>query len=270
MHRQMNYTDILVDCVLLTLLLLMPSCNNKERKAVVQENRAAKKMLQGVWIDEEEDGPAFRVKGDTIYYPDSTSMPVYFQVVRDTLVLRGTNTVKYPIVKQAPHLFIFKNQIGDVITLQKTTDHAYLSFFQTGKVAALNQQQLIKRDSVVMYADERYHYYVQVNPTSYKVVKSSYNDDGVEVENVYYDNIVHLGVFNGNRRLYSRDFRKQDFRSKVPEQTLRQSVLSDIVYVKSDSEGLHFSASICIPDSPSSYVVEVIVDAQGRMKMQVV
>lgn len=269
MHRQINITYILASAVLLTLLLLVSSCKERGQKAMAVENRVAKKMLQGVWVNEDEDEPAFRVKGDTIYYPDSTSMPVYFQVVKDTLVLRGTNVVSYPIVKQVAHLFVFRNQMGDVITLQKTTDSAYLRFFQTKKVVVLNQQRLIKRDSIVMHAGERYHYYVQVNPTSYKVVKSSFNDDGVEVENVYYDNIVHLGVFNGNRRLYSRDFRKQDFSLKVPEQALRQSVLSDIVYVKSDSEGLHFSASVCIPDSPSSYVVELIVDYQGRMKMQI-
>ncbi len=61
---------------------------------------------------------------------------------------------------------------------------------------ALNQNTLIKRDTVVVRGDEKYHLYVQVNPTSYKVYKSSYNDDGVEVDNVYYDNIVNLACLS--------------------------------------------------------------------------
>ncbi len=48
------------------------------------------KMLQGVWIDsDDEDDVAFRVKGDAIYYPDSTSRPVYFCIIGDTLVMKA-------------------------------------------------------------------------------------------------------------------------------------------------------------------------------------
>lgn len=49
-------------------------------------------MLQGIWLnDDDEDDVAFRVKGDTIYYPDSTSQPVYFYIAGDTLVMKGAN-----------------------------------------------------------------------------------------------------------------------------------------------------------------------------------
>ena len=58
---------------------------------------------------------------------------------------------------------------------------------------------MLKRDCVVFFNDEKYHCYIQINPTTYKVVKPSVNDDGVEVDNVYYDNIVNLTVFNGNK-----------------------------------------------------------------------
>lgn len=70
------------------LMAAMVGCGQKQsaQKAEQQEDVAAKKMLQGVWIDsDDEDDVAFRVKGDTIYYPDSTSRPVYFCIIGDTL-----------------------------------------------------------------------------------------------------------------------------------------------------------------------------------------
>lgn len=55
-----------------------------------------------------------------------------------------------------------------------------------------------------------------MNPTTYKVYKSSYNDDGVQVDNVYYDNIVNIHVYHGANRVFSRDFHKKDFLKVVP------------------------------------------------------
>ena len=55
----------------------------------------------------------------------------------------------------------------------------------------------VKIDSVVSYNKNRYHWYIAINPTKYKVTKRSYNEDGLEVENVYYDNIMHVSVFLG-------------------------------------------------------------------------
>lgn len=79
----------------------------------VKEDTAAKKMLQGIWLnDDDEDDVAFRAKGDTIYYPDSTSQPVYFYIAGDTLVMKGANIAKYPIVKQAEHISSLKCRMG--------------------------------------------------------------------------------------------------------------------------------------------------------------
>ena len=134
---------------------------------------------------------------------------------------------------------------------------------------ALNQRQLIKRDSVVTVGSNHYHYYVQVNPTTYKVVKTSYNDDGVAVDNIYYDNIVHLSVYNGASCLFSSDFRKRDFAGLVPQQYLSQSVLSDIVYYQATAAGIEFVASLAIPDSASSFQIKITIAANGKKKMQV-
>lgn len=107
----------IVNLWLLSCILTLVACGQKaEKQQEVKEDTAAKKMLQGIWLnDDDEDDVAFRVKGDTIYYPDSTSQPVYFYIAGDTLVMKGANIAKYPIVKQAEHIFQFKVQNGDVV-----------------------------------------------------------------------------------------------------------------------------------------------------------
>ncbi len=256
--------------ILLVLATLVASCRDKQVvKETQQEDRAAKQALQGIWVNDYEQDVAFRVKGDTIFYPDSTSQPVYFQVIDDTLVLHGANDVKYAVIKLTPHLFIFRNQNGDQVrlTLSDNPDDALL--FSNKRPQPLNQNQLIKRDTIVTNGNEKYHCYVQVNPTTYKVVKATYNDDGVEVDNVYHDNIVNLNIYHGASKLFSGDFRKQQFTRLVPKDFLSQSILSDLIFKSIDSEGIHYIASLMIPDSMSSFQVELIVSYSGKLRMQV-
>ncbi len=261
-----NLTIILWGC-----LLFLVGCKGKvSEKAPFQEDVAAKKMLQGIWLNDDEDDVAFRVKGDTIYYPDSTSVPTYFYILADTLVMRGGNEVKYPIVKQGAQLLIFKNQSGDVVKLVKTNDRSYLRQFLHEHPVALNQNQRIKRDTVVSYGEERYHLYMQVSPTTYKVYKNTYNDDGVEVDNVYYDNIVNVNVYHGATKVFSRDFHKKDFGGEVPSSFLQQAILSDVVFNRVDQDGIHFMAILAMPDSSLNYQVDITVSFSGKMKIRIV
>ena len=234
--------------LLVGLVLFFVACGqrgNDRKEEVVQENLEAKKNLQGIWLDDDGDDVAFRIKGDSVFFPDSTSMPAYFRVEKDSFVVVGGNTVKYHIVKQTPHLFVF--------------------VFAPKTFLAVNQNRIVKRDTVLYHGAEKYHCYVQVNPTTYKVVKSTFNDDGVEVGNVYYDNIVNLGVFNGARRLFSSDFRKQDFQKNIPSDILRQLVLSDITFNQANEEGMHFYAVLVIPETSISYIVELVVTYDGKI-----
>lgn len=257
--------------LLFCLVLGLYSCRQNPVKNEVQEDTNAKKMLQGVWISEDDEEIAFRVKGDTIYYPDSTSRPCYFVIRRDTLIMHGTHDVKYYIVKQAPHLFQFKNQTGDLVKLVKSTDPNDVKAFNVDQPVAINQfnqGQLIKRDTVVHIHGQQYHSYEQVNPTSYKVYKSYVNDDGVEVDNIYYDNIIHISLFHGASCVFSRDFHKMDFRGRVREDVLSQSILSDILFMEISSDGAHYTAQLCIPDSPSVYEVQLIIGFDGKLTMR--
>lgn len=273
-HKHSNSTTTIMKLVYLLIIsacVLLSNCGKKGATGdyVEEEDTTAKKELQGIWINEDDEDVAFNIKGDTVYFPDDTSVPLYFRVVKDTFVLKGANTTKYVIAKRTPHLFEFINQNSEHVRLVKSTDNSYLKLFERDSIVAVNQKRLIKRDTVVYHGDDKYHCYVQVNPTTYKVYKASYNDDGVEVDNVFYDNIIHLSVFRGPAKLYSSNIVKSDFRKQVPPQYLKQSVLSDMTFYNIDSEGIHYFAMLGIPNSPSSFMVEFILSYDGKVTKRI-
>lgn len=257
--------------ILFFALLLVACSGNKvnPQQAGAKEDRKAKELLQGIWVNDDEQDVAFRAKGDSIFYPDATSQPVRFQIFGDTLVLHGANDVKYPILKQAPHLFEFRNQNGDIVKLTKSENKDDIYLFTSHQPVVLNQNTLIKRDTIVYLNEKKYHCYVQVNPTKYKVVKATYNDEGVEVDNVYYDNIIHLSIFQGARKVFSRDFRKDMFTGFVPKGFLEQSILSDLTMLRAEPGAITYQAILALPDSPSSFIVDVTIGEGGKMNMKV-
>jgi hypothetical protein len=196
-------------------------------------------------------------------------MPAHFMIISDTLVVEGGTVVKYPIIRQGEHVLDFKNPNGETVELVKSENtEDDITYFDTKHPVVLNQNRTIKRDTVLMYNGQRYHCYVQVNPTTYKVIKSSNTDEGMEVGNVYYDNTIHVAVFQGAVKKYSHDFKKHDFLRFVPKDQINQVILSDMILMDSDADGFHHQAQLCIPDSPSSYVVDVVVSADGKMEMK--
>ena len=118
---------------------------------------------------------------------------------------------------------------------------------------------------MVYYNGKRYHLYVAINPTKYKVSRHVLNEDGLDVENVYYDNIIHLSIFQGDKQLFSRDFRKQLYEKRVPQQVLVQSILNNMEYDKVDGEGFHMRASVCVPDEASCYMVGHTISFTGQL-----
>ena len=245
----------------------MSACQSKTGSdSVVEESTEAKSLLQGIWIDTETEEVTFRVKGDTIFYPDSTILPTYFKIVGDTFHV-GRN--RYPVLKQSAHLFWFKNLAGDVIKLEKSDDpNDVLNFSHEKPQILTSLSEVQKTDSVVMFGGERYHWYIAINPTKYQVRTSSYRDDGVEVENVYYDNIINISVYQGAKRLFSSDFKKQMFMEHVPEGFLEQAILGNMQYSRINKDGMHFDATICIPDGAACYMVSVDIGFDGQLSMQ--
>lgn len=255
--------------LLVVMALAVVSCARKgEQAAAPVENLEAKKMLQGIWVDADDESVAFKVKGDTIYYPDTVSAPVFFQIMKDTLMMKGSQLNKYQILKQAAHLFEFKNTSGDIIKLVKSEDPQDNVLFEKRRVIPLNQGRVVKRDTLVDAKGDRYHCYMQVNPTTYKVYKSAYNNEGLVVDNVFYDNTVHVSIFKGGVKVYSHDFRKSEFAAQVPAGFLRQSILSDILLLDAGDKGFRFQAQLTMPDSYSNYLIDFVVGFKGNVTFE--
>jgi len=256
--------------VVLFFVLLFVSCHDSvSREVFAAEDTDAKAMLAGIWIDADEESVTFCAKGDTIYYPDTTSRPVMFRIVQDTMILSGKNETKYPIVRQTRNIFEFKNQNGDVVKLIRSENQGDTLLFVNKRPVVLNQKMTIKRDSVVSYGDKKYHCYIQVNPTRYKVYRSFTNAEGIEIDNIYYDNIIHVSIFSGTEKFFSKDFRKDDFKSFVPANMLGQMVLSDIDLLGLGKEGFRYQAQLAIPDSPGCFIVGFTVSYKKHIDMYV-
>ncbi len=254
------------DCIIAFLFCLsFLACKQQRADGSINdasEDLEAKAMLQGIWIESETEEVSFLAKGDTIFFPDSTSQPSYFCIVRDSFCL-GEN--RYAITKQTEHLFCFQNQAGEEVRLEKSENKEDSLAFSDNQPEILSLNEVLKIDSVVSFGGERYHWYIAVNPTRYKVTKETYNSDGVSVENVYYDNIIHISLYRGSACLFSRDFKKQMFADDVPQQFLEQAVLGNIKYDHVDSRGVHVNANLCIPDVASCYLVETLIGFDGQM-----
>lgn len=248
---------ILSSSVLFAVLLLC-GCNerNGTKTSGSVEDLETKTRLAGIWIDEEEATVVFRIKGDTVFYPDSTIQPIKFVVKKDTMYFLGNSVSKYPIRKLKEHLLELQTLGGDIITLVKSENPYDSLLFVHSRHVMLNQKKTIKRDTIVSYGDLKYHCYIQINPTTYKVFRRSYNDESIEVENIYYDNTIHVSVFSGTRKMFSKDFSKSDFVNIVPENMLQQSVLSDITLIKMSPSGLSYAATLAIPDSQVGFIAD--------------
>ncbi len=246
-------------------MVVLVACNQNNSSSL-PDDKEAKEMLQGVWVDEESGDVSFRVSGDTLYFADTTSMPTYFRIYKDSLYLASGTA--YSIVKHTEHLFWFNNQNGDLLKLQKSDDDD--ADIEATAPSVLTYTHQVKIDSVAAYNGNRYHWYIAINPTKYKVTKRTFNEDGLEVENVYYDNIMHISVFQGARQIYSSDFRKQQYQGLVPAAFLEDAILANMAFSHIDAAGLHFNATLCIPDGATCYMVESTISYTGVLSMQLV
>lgn len=247
-----------------------PAGSDSETVSERREDVEAKQRLQGIWIDKETETVAFYAKGDTIYYPDTAVVPVHFYIAEDTLFLGNETTKAYPVDRMGEYLFKFHSATGEVVTLERSSDPNDTVYFTHRQAAPLTYNEVVKKDTVVYYDAVRYHCYIYVNPSHLKVYKTSYTDEGIAVDNVYYDNVIHIAVYQGKTCLFSKDYNRRSFAGMVPDGFLNQAILSNMTYDKTDRQGFHFNATVCIPDDASCYMVRICVGHQGEEQMELI
>lgn len=250
--------------VTLLVSIVFVSCGGGQKPDVKpSEDVKAKQMLQGTWVNEYDGSALFTITGDTVYYNDSLSAPAYFSVVNDTVIIEHHTAVRYAIRKLNASNLVFENAEGDEVSLVKNDNEALANGEHRGTVS-INQGRKVKCDTVMTYGDKHYHAYTQVNPTTYKVYQQSVNNDGLKVESVYYDNIVHIAVYLGQQKVYSGNVVKTDFVKYVPKEYLDQAVLTEILIDRVGQDGVTFVAVITIPDSYTNYRVNILISPDGK------
>ena len=130
-------------------------------------------------------------------------------------------------------------------------------------------RQVIQKDDIVLFNNTRYRGYVYINPTDIKVIQPTITEEGLEGENVYYDNIIHICVYEGKNRLFGRDMKKQDFESLIPQDYFQRAILSDMEFMGVNTYGYQYQATICIPDGVSCYLVNISITKDGDITYEI-
>ena len=256
--------------VIFSSTILFTACGSggKQNPAQPDENTQAKELLQGVWLDNETDSPLMCIKGDTIYYPDSQNTPVYFKIQQDTLYTYGNELSRYRIDQQTEHTFWFHSLPDNIVKLYKSEEpNDTLTFSMKTAEVIPTYTEVTQKDSVIMYNGTRYRAYVYINPSKIKVVKTTYSEDGISMDNAYYDNIMHVCVYEGRKRLYASDITKQMFEKVIPADFLEQSILSDMNVTGIDSKGYHYQAMLCMPESSVCNIANLTISFDGKLSI---
>ena len=254
--------------LIVVLAAMFSACGaNQDKEALQEEDREAKEKLQGIWLDDNTEAAVLQVAGDTIYYADAAVAPVAFKIIGDTLTTYGARVNNYKIEKQGEYIFWFHSLVGDVIRLHRAENNAdSLSFIHEQEVPVYTE--VIKKDSVVMYDNTRYRGYVYINPSRIKVMRPGVSEEGLSVDNVYYDNIIHICVYEGKRSLFAKDITRQMFKHVIPDDFLKWAILSDMDFMGVDAKGYHYQATVCLPDGASCYVVNITIDMDGKLSYE--
>lgn len=169
------------------------ACGNSKENKIAEEDITAKALLQGIWINDETELPLMRIENDTIYYVDPQNIPVSFKVIKDRLYVYGNDTIAYKIDRQTEYSFWFHSLADEVVKLHKSESPEDILVFNNRKREIIpTTTEVVKKDSIVMYKGTRYRGYVYVNPSNMKVTKTSYSEGGISVDNVFYDNVIHI------------------------------------------------------------------------------
>lgn len=256
--------------ILIALVGLCAACGNKpDGEESVKEDLTAKELLQGIWLDDETEMPLMRFEGDTVYYVNPLNAPAAFKVVHDTIYIYSSTPVSYKIDRQTEYSFWFHSLPDETVKLHKSENGEDSLAFVSREVEVISTTpEVVRKDSVVTYDGTAYRGYVYINPSQMKVFKRSYSESGISVDNVYYDNVIYICVYEGKRLLYGQDITKKLFADVFSEEILEQAILADMSFTGVDSEGYHYQATIGIPESSVFYLAHVDIGFDKKLDIK--
>ena len=253
--------------LLLTIVLAFGACRHYDSEyAKRHQDTDAKELMQGIWIDDEEGAPVLMAHGDSVFFPDTTSLPVAFWIYQDSLYLQGGTTDRYLITKQSEHVLRFINQSGEEVKIVKAEGQQLRPLFMQERPYALNIFRTLVTDTVGMYNIGRiYNCHISVEPTHTRVMVSTFKEAGIRVDNMYLDNEAQVNIRLNKQPFYEHRFVKQDFAAFVPKDFIQKAILSRMQYDRVDSAAIYLDAVIGVPDATSAFVIEVKVGKNGKV-----
>lgn len=234
----------------------------------LHEDKQAKQMMQGVWTDDENDNAIFMAKGDSIFYPDSSSQPAKFWIYGDSLYIKGADINHYLITQQTPHTLKFVNDMGDDVKLVKTDDNSLNGQFSVYRPYAMNVLRRTSTDTLFHSDGSRWEVKISIQPTSDQVIKTDYNDIGIKVDNLYLDNRARVTLLFDGVEVYTHEFQKAEFERFLPKDLYPKSILRDIRLDYADASSVFLAVTVGIPDASSSYVIETRIERNGKIAMR--
>ena len=158
MTKLYKYTAIII-------FLFFFACTGKQsQRTNVKENLEMKAMLQGTWMDEDTETPMICIKGDSIHYMVSGTLPVTFRIIEDSLITYGTATTSYHIVKQNEYMLWLQSDMGGIIKMNRAEDSDSINSmdFQIQAEKSEPTKEVIQKDRIELYKDVRYRGYVYI------------------------------------------------------------------------------------------------------------
>lgn len=238
------------------------SADKSENKAQGEEDTIAQQRLQGIWVDDNTRLPILKIKGDSMYLASQSDAPFCFSIIGDTLIAHGSEEVAYHIVKLEDHVFQFYTSLGDLVMLHKAESDT-IPF--GNQLTQEPEKKVIEKDSVFFYQGKRYRGYSYINSSTKKVYHPEMTEEGMIVDKVYYDNIIHICVYQGKQCLYAKDIDKGMFDGIIPDDFLQMAILSDMDFMGVDAVGYHYQATISMPDDLSCYYVSLLIDEKDNL-----
>ena len=167
------------------LALSVSACSGtsqENKETVLLEDVQSKTALQGIWVDDNSGNVQFRAEGDSLYYPEKESYPLYFKIMNENLVICGTDTVSYKIARLDKDSFWFQSITDELIKLHRSEyELDSLEFVGKELTPIALYDDVVEKDSVVMLNNHRYRGYVYINPSTIRVFKTSYNENGMKI-----------------------------------------------------------------------------------------
>ncbi|MGL5272404.1 MAG: DUF4738 domain-containing protein [Phocaeicola sp.] len=258
---------------ILSLLFALSCTTSKDKEKSgsqieYEENLDAKAIFQGIWMDENSNQILFQVKGDSVFYVGGEILPLYFKIVGDSLIMQGTVTNKYKIVNQTEYSFSFFSSSGDRISLRKSEMEEEFTTITLSNLPVYREKT--QKDLVINYQGKRYRGYSYINPSTKKVIRSEITEEGLDVERIYYDNVIHICVYDGKNRIFGKDITKQLFNDLIEDEFLETAILSDMDFVAVDAEGYHYHALVCEPEEITCYQIRISISFGGEWKYELV